>query len=121
MRTLRKKLKEFLRLYEVRSRRLTPERIIEDPGIDYSMNETVWFREELEKQKILLLPQEKKFLQEADLRFLTTWEKVKNIEPETPHNKIAKAFLKDIVEIIKKSQEPHKTKTKASAKRRVSF
>jgi hypothetical protein len=92
---------------------------LEDPAIDLLMSDTLYIKEKLEEQKFLLLPEEKKLLQEADLRFLTTWEKVKNIEPETPHNKIAKAFLKDIVEIIKKSEKTSQIQSKISAKKVV--
>ena len=103
MKNLKMKLKEYLRLYEVGSRRFTAERILEDPGIDYPMNETALFRERLEQYKNLLTPEELTLLEEADRRFLETWEKVKDIEPETPYNKIAKSFLEDIVKIAKAS------------------
>jgi len=118
MRNLKKNLKEYLRIYSARSRNFTEKNILEDPAIDLLMSDTLYIKEKLEEQKVLLLPEEKRLLQEADLRFLTTWEKIKDIEPETTPNKIAKAFLKDIVEIIKKSQKH--PKTKSPAKRRLS-
>lgn len=96
-------MKEYLRLYEIRSRRITADRIIDDPGIDYDMNEATSFRQDLEKHKHLLTPEELATLEEADRNFLATWEKVKDIEPKTPYNKIAKAFLEDIAEIARKS------------------
>jgi len=112
MRNLRGKLREFLRLYEVRSRRFTPERILDDWGIDYPINEAALFRERLEKYKRLLTAEELAVLEEADKRFLKTWEKIKDKEPEAPYNKIAKAFLEDIVKIASKSlssKQPTKT------------
>jgi len=103
MKNLKTKLREYLQFYEIGSRRFTAERILEDPGIDYPMNETALFREHLERHKDLLNPEELLLLEEADRRFLETWEKIKDIEPKTPYNKIAKAFLEDIVKIAKRS------------------
>jgi len=103
MENLRQKLREYLRLYRARSECFTPEEVIEDPGIDYAMNESALLRQDLEKYKHLLTPEELAVLEEADRNFLTTWEKVKDIEPKTPYNRIAKAFLEDIAEIAQKS------------------
>lgn len=103
MRNLKQRLREYLRLYEIRSRRITADRIIDDPGIDYDMNEAAFFRQDLERHKHLLTPEELVTLEEADKNFLATWEKIKGTEPKTPYNKIAKAFLEDIVEIARKS------------------
>ncbi len=103
MKNLRKKLKKFLKLYKVRSRRFTAERVLNDWGIDYPMNEAALFRECLEKHKHLLTPEELAVLEEADIRFLKTWEKVKNVELKAPYNRIAKAFLEDIAKIAKTS------------------
>ncbi len=103
MRNLKPKLKEFLKLYEIRSRRITAERVIKDPGIDYDMNESASFRQDLEKNKHLLTPEELAILEEADRNFLLTWEKVEDLKPEIPYNRIAKAFLKDIVKLARKS------------------
>ena len=103
MRNLKPRLKESLRLYAIRSRRITAERVINDPGIDYDMNEAASFRQELEKNKHLLTPEELANLEEADRNFLLTWEKVKDLKPETPYNRIAKAFLEDIVKLARKS------------------
>jgi len=103
MRNLKARLREFLRLYEIRSRRITADRVIDDPGIDYDMNEAASFRQELEKNKHLLTPEELTVLEEADRNFFVTWEKVKDVEPETPYNRIAKAFLEDIVRLARKS------------------
>lgn len=76
---------------------------MEDPGIDYEMNMTALKRERLEEYKHLLTPEELATLEEADRNFLATWEKIKDAEPKTPYNKIAKAFLEDIAEIARKS------------------
>jgi len=103
MKSLKLRLKEYLRLYEIRSRRMTADRIVDDLGIDFDMNEAAAFRRDLEKHKHLLTPEELAVLEEADRNFLATWEKVKGVEPETPYNRIAKAFLEDIVEIAQKS------------------
>ncbi|ADU97039.1 hypothetical protein [Thermovibrio ammonificans] len=111
MRNLREKLRESLRLYEVRSRRLTPERILNDWGIDYPINEAALFRERLEKYKGMLTAEELAVLEEADRRFLETWEKVKNVDPEVPYNKIAKAFLEDIIKLAKNSSSKQPVKT----------
>jgi len=107
MKGLKPRLREYLRLYEIRSRRMTADRIIGDPGIDYAMNESALFRQDLEKHKHLLTPEELAVLEEADRNFLATWEKVKDVEPETPYNRIAKAFLEDIVKLAQK--QPTKT------------
>jgi len=103
MRDLRKRLKEDLRYYSLSTRLNTAEDILEDYGIDYEMNMTALKRERLEKHKHLLTPEELAVLEEADRNFLATWEKVKDVEPKTPYNRIAKAFLKDIAEIAQKS------------------
>jgi len=102
MKNIRQRLKEYLRLYRIRSRRMTVDRIIGDPGIDYAMNESALFRQDLEKHKHLLTPEELAVLREADKNFLATWEKVKDVEPKTPYNRIAKAFLEDIVKLAQK-------------------
>ena len=103
MKSLKPRLREYLRLYKIRSRRMTADRIISDPGIDYAMNESALFRQDLEKHKHLLTPEELAVLEEADRNFLATWEKLKDVEPNTPYNRIAKAFLEDIAEIAQKS------------------
>ena len=102
MKNLRQKLREYLRLYRIRSESFTPEEIIEDPGIDYAMNESALFRQDLEKHRHLLTPEEVAVLEEADRSFLATWEKVKETEPKTPYNRIAKAFLEDIARLAQK-------------------
>ena len=89
--------------YSLSAKLNTAEDVLEDPGIDYEMNITALKRERLEKHKHLLTSKELAVLVEADKRFLKTWEKVKNITPESPYNKIAKAFLEDIVKIAKSS------------------
>jgi hypothetical protein len=121
MKSLKQKLKEDLKYYLTKSKSFKEEHIIEIPGFDFDFNWLAMKRERLEKNKFFLSPEDQRIMEEADLRFLKLWEQVKDKDPIIPHNKIAKAFLKDIVEIIKKSQEPRKTKTRASAKRRVNL
>jgi len=103
MRNLRKRLKEDLRYYSLSAKLNTAEDVLEDCGIDYEINITALKRERLEKYKHLLTPEELAVLEDADRNFLATWEKVKNVEPKTPYNRIAKAFLEDIAEIAQKS------------------
>jgi hypothetical protein len=102
MRNLKKKLKEDLKYYSLSAKLNSAEDILEDCGIDYEMNMVALKRERLEKYKHLLTPEELAVLEEADKNFLATWEKVKNVEPKTPYNRIAKAFLEDIVKITQR-------------------
>ena len=103
MKNLRQKLAEDLRYYEISSRSFCPEDILEVPGFDFDFNWLALKRERLEKNKSLLTQKELQILEEADLRFIELWRQVKDKEPEIPHNKIAKAFLEDIVKIAKRS------------------
>lgn len=103
MKNLRQKLKEDLKYYVVGSKNFSKEDIIEIPGFDFDFNWLALKRERLEKNKSLLTSDERRILEEADLRFIELWEQVKNEEPLILHNKIAKSFLEDIVKIAKAS------------------
>jgi hypothetical protein len=103
MKNLRQKLVEDLRYYEIGSKIFDPEDILEIPGFDFDFNWLALKRERLEKNKSLLTQKELQILEEADLRFIELWGQVKDKEPKIPHNKIAKAFLEDIVKIAKHS------------------
>ena len=95
--------KEDLNYYKISSEFFELEHVLHDLGFDFESNWLAFKRERLEQNKHLLTPEELAILEEADRRFLVLWRQVKNEEPETPYNKIAKAFLKDIAKIAEKS------------------
>jgi len=107
MKSLRQKLKEDLNYYELKSKSLEKKHIIEIPGFDFDLNWLAIKRERLEKHRFLLSRKEQLTLEEADLRIINLWNQVKDVEPQTPYNRIAKAFLEDIVKLAQK--QPTKT------------
>lgn len=112
MRSLKKQLQDYLKGYMVDAEHFSIEdfKVNYPTALDIELTQTLLMREDIEKHKALLTPDERRHLSEADQKFLQLWENVKALKAENPHVKLAIAVLSELVKVIgANKKQPVKT------------
>lgn len=112
MKNLRKQLQDYLKSYVVDAEHFDIEdfKVNHPTALDIELTQTLLLRETLEENKNQFSSDERKLLNEADKKFLQLWEKVRSLETNNPHVKLAIGVLSDLVSVITSSQrQPTRT------------
>jgi hypothetical protein len=112
MKNLRKQLQDYLKSYVVDAEHFDIEdfKVNHPTALDIELTQTLLLRETLEENKNQFSSDERKLLNEADMKFLQLWEKVRSLETNNPHVKLAIGVLSDLVSVITSSQrQPTRT------------
>lgn len=107
MKNLKRQLQDYLKGYMADAKHFSIEdfKVNYPTALDIELTQTLLMREDIEKHKILLTPDERRHLSEADQEFLQLWENVKHLRTENPHVKLAIGVLSELVELLKKDEK----------------
>jgi len=114
MKNLRKQLQDYLKSYLIDAEHFDIEdfKVNHPTALDIELTQTLLLRETLEENKNQFSLDERELLNKADKKFLQLWRKVRTLETDNPHVRLAIGVLSDLVSVI---TSPQKQPTKTTA------